>query len=264
MESALYESTYHLEDAHWWFAGRRAIVCDAVRRALNGASRRPRILDLGCGTGRNLQALRELGAPVGLDIEALALRYSRERGMQRLVQARAEALPLRDESFDGVLALDLLEHLEDDVAGAREMFRVLRPQGLLIVSVPAYQWLWGPQDDVSHHCRRYTPGALVDSLRAAGFRIVRLTHVNLLLLPLILAGRIYLRATRTHVETENTLHPGWSNGLLRRIFSSERFLLRRGDLPLGVSIFCLARKLPISDPETPASYADRCAASVAS
>lgn len=242
MEPALYESTYSLEDAHWWFAGRRAIVFDQVRQAINGAVR-PRILDIGCGTGRNLVELDQIGAAVGLDLESRALQLCRRRGDRPLVQACAESLPLRSESFDLVLALDLLEHLDDDLAGAREMLRVLRPNGIFVASVPAYTWLWGPQDDVSHHRRRYRPQDFARVLERAGFRIVRLTHTNLLLLPLILAGRAYLRARSKRVDTENDLHPGWSNEVLRRVFSSERFLLRRTDLPLGVSMLCVAQKV---------------------
>lgn len=242
MELKLYESTYKVEDSHWWFVGRRAVVFDQLARVLNGAGgkARPRILDLGCGTGRNLVELRRLGDPVGLDMEARALSFSRRRGMPQLVQSRAETLPFRDASFDVVMALDLLEHLDDDVAGAREILRVLRPGGYLVAFVPAYQWLWGPQDDVSHHRRRYTPRAFAAVLRRGGFRIERLTHANLLLLPLITAGRVYLRLARRRVETENTLHPGWSNAILRTIFLAERRLLRLGDLPLGVSLLGVA------------------------
>jgi SAM-dependent methyltransferase len=186
--------------------------------------------------------LQEFGEPVGLDLEGRALELSRERGARSLVQASAEALPFVDDCFDAVLALDILEHLDDDLAGTSEIARVLRPGAQLVVFAPAYRWLWGPQDDVSHHRRRYTPRSLASVIEKAGFRITRMTHANLLLLPLILAGRVILRATRKHVETENTLAPGWSNGLLRTVFCAERHLLRKADLPLGVSLLCVATK----------------------
>jgi SAM-dependent methyltransferase len=242
VDPKLYDTIYETEDTHWWYVARRAIVFDELRRVLDGGAFRPRILDLGCGTGRNLVELQTIGEPVGLDLERRALCFSLERGTRSLVQSAAEALPFRAESFDVVMALDLLEHLDDDIGGAREVARVLRPGGHFVVFVPAYQWLWGPQDDVSHHRRRYTPHSIRQVLRAGGFRLRRLTHANLLLLPLILAGRQYLRIARRRVETENRLHPSWSNGMLASIFLAERHLLRWADLPLGVSLLGVATK----------------------
>ena len=262
MDLGLYDITYNVEDVHWWFAGRRAIVFDELRRVLghpsgngystaaNGTDRStnshdapPRILDLGCGTGRNLVELEHVGEPVGLDLESRALSYCRQRGRRLLVQSSAENLPFLSESYEIVTALDLLEHLDDDVAGAREVWRVLRPGGRFLLFVPAYHWLWGPQDDISHHRRRYSAPQLRSIIRRAGFRIERLTHANLFLLPLILAGRRYLRMTGTRVESENNLHPGWANGLLKSIFTAERHVLRRANLPLGVSLLCVATKV---------------------
>jgi len=243
VDLALYDSTYQVENGHWWFAGRRAIVFDQVRAVLNGsASPRSAVLDLGCGTGRNLLELTQFGRAVGLDIEERALLWSRKRQLAELVRSTAEVLPFRDEAFHSVMALDLLEHLDDDVSGVREVWRVLRRGGHFFVFVPAYRWLWGPQDDVSHHRRRYTPPLLRSVLRSGGFAVDRLTHANLLLLPLILGGRLFLRASRTKLDTENRLHPNWSNGMLRRVFASERFMLRHFDLPLGVSLLCVATK----------------------
>jgi SAM-dependent methyltransferase len=248
VDLSLYESTYQVEDTHWWFVGRRAVVFDELKRAMcdrlhgNGQGARPRILDLGCGTGRNLTELARIGDAVGLDLEFRALEFCRQRGLRSVTQACAERLPFQDETFEAVTALDLLEHLDDDVAGAREVFRVLRPGGHFLAFVPAYHWLWGPQDDVSHHRRRYTPRIIGNTLSAAGFRVHRLTHANLFLLPAILAGRRYLRATGHRVDSENALHPNWSNGVLREIFSFERNILRWTDLPMGVSILCVASK----------------------
>ena len=248
MDLSLYETTYQVEDTHWWFVGRRAVVFDELRRVLgedrNGTqpAARPRILDLGCGTGRNLTELEQIGDAVGLDLEARALEFCHQRGHNAVAQARAERQPFRDATFDAVMALDLLEHLDDDVAGVREVLRVLRPGGHFLAFVPAYRWLWGPQDDVSHHRRRYTPDMIARTLRTAGLTVHRLTHANLLLLPAILAGRRYLRATQRRVDSENALHPGWSNGVLREIFSVERHILRWTDLPMGVSILCVASK----------------------
>jgi SAM-dependent methyltransferase len=233
---------YDVEDTHWWFAGRRTIIFDQIRRLLDRAISRPRILDLGCGTGRNLVEAKTIGEPVGVDLEARALQFCRRRGLSALVQAGAERLPFKDDAFDIVMALDLLEHLDDDRTGVREAHRILRLGGHFIVFAPAYRWLWGPQDDVSHHHRRYTARSLARVLESVGFRIARLTHANLFLLPAILVGRLFLRAVDARLETENRLHPPWSNGLLRNVFTLERHLLRVGNLPLGVSLLCVATK----------------------
>jgi ubiquinone/menaquinone biosynthesis C-methylase UbiE len=261
VDLGLYDITYNVEDVHWWFAGRRAIVFEELQRILerrtgNGhAAARAghdvqlnhhdadsRILDLGCGTGRNLVELERVGEPIGLDLESRALDYCRQRGRRMLVQSSAERLPFRSESFDIVTALDLLEHIDDDLAGAREVWRVLRPGGHFLLFVPAYRWLWGPQDDISHHRRRYSAPQLRSVIQRAGFRVRRLTHANLFLLPFILAGRRLLRMTGAQVSSENNLHPAWTNGALRSIFMAERHLLRRADLPLGVSLMCVASK----------------------
>lgn len=242
MDPSLYDTTFAQEESHWWFAARRAIVFDQLRPLRSRVPAEARILDVGCGTGRNLLELQRLGQSVGIDIEQRPLAYTRSRGLNDLVQASADRLPFHDETFEIVTMLDLLEHLDDDVAGASEVYRVLKPGGVAVIFVPAYRWLWGPQDDVSHHRRRYTPFALRRTLQAAGFDIVRLSHANLLLLPLVLAGRAVLRASRRHVDTENGLHPSWSNNLLRSIFRAELYLLRAINLPLGVSLLCIVRK----------------------
>jgi SAM-dependent methyltransferase len=266
LDLGLYDTIYKIEDSHWWFVGRRAIVFDQLRRVLHGTGVRPRILDLGCGTGRNIVTLQEFGDAVGLDLEERALELSWERGVRSLVQASAEALPFLDDSFDVVLALDLLEHLDDDLAGASEIARVLRPGAQLLVFAPAYRWLWGHQDVVSHHHRRYTPRSLAGVIESAGLRISRLTHANLLLLPLILGGRVWLRAARKHVATENTLASGWSNGLLRRVFCAERYFLRKANLPLGVSLLCVATRDGMADADQPSISVrtSQCAASAVS
>ena len=255
MDLALYDTTYRVEDEHWWFAGRRAIVFSELDRVVNqergikdalslsDMKPRHRILDLGCGTGRNLVELEKFGGSVGLDVESKALSYCRERGRDMLVQASAESLPFRSTSFDLVIALDLLEHLDDDIESARDVWRILQPGGQFILFVPAYRWLWGPQDDVSHHRRRYTPQRLNAVLHQAGFRVDRVTHANLFLLPIILAGRRYLRVMHKSVDTENNLHPSWLNGFLRLIFSTERYLLKFVNLPLGVSLLAVATKV---------------------
>lgn len=245
METDYFARLYGLEEGHWWHATRRRMVLDQVRRACGDGGRGGglRLLDVGCGTGRMLTELGRLGRATGADLSDEALRFCRERGHERVLKADLCHLPFPDGAFDVVTALDVLEHVEDHVGALAECRRVLAPGGRLFIFVPAHRWLWSLQDEVSHHVRRYTTGTLRSAVRAAGLAIERLTYVNLFLLPVIVAGRLWLRVLLRFrdVEDENQLHPGWSNGLLRRIFGAEVPLLRRGDLPMGASVLCVAR-----------------------
>ncbi|HZG53808.1 MAG TPA: class I SAM-dependent methyltransferase, partial [Pyrinomonadaceae bacterium] len=159
MERHTYAIMYEVEGSHWWFAGRRRILESFIRSivaALNLQGRaRPRILDVGCGTGANLEMLAQFGEAEGVDVSEDALAFCRARGLGQVKLGAAEQLPYADASFDLVTALDVVEHLDDDAAGLREMRRVLRPGGRALLFVPAFMWLWGVQDDVSHHRRRY-------------------------------------------------------------------------------------------------------------
>jgi len=245
MESELYDVISRTEADHWWYVGRRRIVFDWVERCLRG-SRDPAILDIGCGTGFNLEELRRrrLGGVVGLDLSAKALGYCRTRGLRRLVQGDAARLPCRDASFDIVLALDLIEHVEDDRAALAGLMRTLKPGGHLIVFTPAFPFLWSVQDRVSHHFRRYTRSELRAKLQAAGYTVDKLSYANTLLFPLVAAGRLALRLSgrAERVTSENELHPAWSNAFLTAVFSTERHLLRWTDLPVGVSLLAVATR----------------------
>ena len=259
MESDYFARLYGLEEAHWWHATRRRMVLDQVRRAC-GEGGGLRVLDVGCGTGRMLTELGRLGRATGADLSDEALRFCRERGHDRVLKADLCHLPFPDDAFDLVTALDVLEHVEDHVGALAECRRVLAPGGRLFIFVPAHRWLWSLQDEVSHHVRRYTTGSLRAALRDAGLSVERLTYVNLFLLPVIVAGRLWLRVLLRFrdVEDENQLHPGWSNGLLSRIFGAEVGLLRRCDLPMGASVLCVARS-----PEAPGGRPDAEPAGVA-
>ena len=157
MQQHTYSIMYEVEGKHWWFAGRRRIIAGFVEKVCRDMGKlRPRILDVGCGTGANLQMLAQFGAAEGVDVSTEALDFCRARGLAEVKQGAAESLPFADASFDLVTGLDVVEHLDDDIAGLSEMRRVLRPDGRAVLFVPAFMFLWGVQDDISHHRRRYT------------------------------------------------------------------------------------------------------------
>src|SRR6266850_2699521 len=243
MQQHTYSIMYEVEEHHWWFIGRRRIIerfVAAVCREMG--KRKPRILDVGCGTGANLQMLAQHGESEGVDVSSEALEFCRARGLAKVKQGAAESLPYEDASFDLVTGLDVIEHLDDDVAGLKEMRRVLRPGGRAVLFVPAFMFLWGVQDDISHHRRRYTLPDLKRKLREAGLTVERATYANLTFFAPILMGRLLMRLIGWRPASENNITISALNGLLGRIFSVESWWLRRLNFPFGVSIVCVAKR----------------------
>jgi SAM-dependent methyltransferase len=243
MQLHTYGVLYRVEETHWWHTARRRIVVDWIE------SRYPDsidldVLDAGCGTGAMLLQLAHLGSVEGVDMSDEALDFCRQRGLVNVRKADVLRLPFPDSSFDIVTSLDVLEHLDDDVDALSEWRRVLKPGGRLFIFVPAHQWLWSLQDDVSEHRRRYTYGSLRKAILGAGLAIERESYVSAFLLPVIYLGRQWLKVLKRFrkTDTENDLHPAWSNGILRRIFELEIPVLRRMNFPIGASLLCVAVK----------------------
>ena len=244
MQQHTYSIMYQVEGAHWWFVGRRRIIESFLERICPGLkSTQPRILDIGCGTGANLEMLSQFGDAEGVDVSAEALAFCRERGLGNVRQGEAEHLPWEDGSFDLVTGLDVVEHLDDDVAGLREMRRVLRPGGYAFLFVPAFMFLWGVQDDISHHRRRYTLKGLQQAAREAGLEIERATYANISFFLPVLMGRVLMRLTRIRPASENNINIKALNGVFGRIFGAESSILRHMNLPFGVSAICVARRI---------------------
>jgi SAM-dependent methyltransferase len=246
MQQHTYSIMYEVEGTHWWFAGRRRILESFLERIiadLKIKDRPPRILDVGCGTGANLEMLSRFGEAEGVDVSEDALAFCHARGLERVRLGAAEQLPYEDGSFDLVTALDVVEHLDDDAAGLREMRRVLRPDGRALFFVPAFMFLWGVQDDISHHRRRYRLPQLLKTVRAAGFEIERATYANITFFAPILLGRALMRVTGLRPASENNITVSSLNGLFGRLLGAESVLLRRANLPFGVSALCVARRV---------------------
>jgi SAM-dependent methyltransferase len=243
MEQHTYSIMYKIEGSHWWFAGRRRIIEGFLKRIVASLGKpSPDILDVGCGTGANLELLGQFGPARGVDVSEDALAFCRQRGLTDVRLGEAERLPYDDASFDLVTGLDVVEHLDDDLAGLREMYRILRPNGRALLFVPAFMFLWGVQDDVSNHRRRYTLKEINDTVRAAGFEIERATYANITFFFPILFGRLLMKLTGFRPESENNLTIGFLNKPLGMLFGSEAWFLRSVNLPFGVSAICVARK----------------------
>ena len=244
MEHHTYGIMNDVEDKHWWFVGRRAILESFLRgvvEKLKPAGGSPKILDVGCGTGANLEMLAQFGQSEGVDVSDDALEFCKTKGL-KVHKGLAEELPFPDESFDLVTALDVVEHLDDDVAGLREMRRVLKSDGKTLIFVPAFMWLWGVQDDISNHRIRYTRRQIVERLEKAGFKVERATYANITFFLPILIGRVIMKVTGIKPESENNVNVSALNGFFGSIFSSERFWLKKANFPFGVSIVIVAGK----------------------
>lgn len=271
MDPREYEQMFALEERHWWYRALRRRIIGALRtarrRGLLAAGRTAPLvcLDAGCGTGMNLQALCELGPreldrpiePHGFDASALALRLAARRGLVRLACASVEAIPWPDGCADLVLSADVIYHrgVRDDVAALREMARCLRPGGLLVVNVPAFEWLRSAHDVAIHTARRYTRGRIEARLREAGLEPVRVAYWNWLLFP-PLAGVRLARALLLGRRTDRGPSegdaapasdladvPGPLNGLLNALLACEA-RLGWASAPAGLSLLALARKPP--------------------
>ena len=246
MEERFYDEYFDIEERHWWFAGRRRIIGSVLDRELNVVDDRV-ALDVGCGTGFMLGFLGRWAEVTGTDADSTAIAYCRKRGYGNVRQLEGESLPFDDEAFDLVSAFDVLEHIPDDGRMAREMARVLRPGGTMILTVPAYPALWGPQDEISHHCRRYGRGELRLLVSGSGLELQRLTAFNTILFPPIALIRLGRRLAPFKARGEarsdfEMTKPGRLNDLLARIFAMEAPLIERMNLPIGVSFLALARK----------------------
>lgn len=238
-----YPILFRVEQSHWWYTGRRRIIASFVESICRQVTdRRPRILDVGCGTGANLLLLSKYGDAEGVDVSDDALAFCRERGLDQVTKGAGEELPHADETFDLVTAFDVVEHMDDDLAGLREMYRVLRPGGHALLFVPTFMFLWGVQDDVSNHRRRYRLPELRRVLEQAGFEIERSTYANITFFLPILLVRKLMRLTGIKTSTENSINVSALNGVFGALFGTESTVLRYTNLPFGVSGLCVARK----------------------
>jgi SAM-dependent methyltransferase len=233
---------YALEDIHWWFRGRRDVIGALIERIALPAS--PRILDAGCGTGRNLVEFGPLGRASGVDPSADAVAFCRERGLGDVRQSGIEALPFDANTFDLLLACDVIEHIPDDLGALQELRRVAVAGGTLLITVPAYQWLWTEHDVQLHHIRRYTERLLRSRVLAAGWDIVHSTFFNSIALPVVAGARLVEKFSPSrHGQTDLDRTPESLNGVLHLPMKLEARMIQRGiRLPAGVSLGMLCRK----------------------
>jgi len=236
-----YDVENKVESFHWWFVVRRKLlklILSFVNIPTNCLT-----LDIGCGTGSNLKALVSAGLyPIGLDQSIYVLTLVKEKIDCPLLVGDLNKLPLKTNSVGLIIAMDIFEHLQEDVVGICESYRVLGEGGLLIVTVPAFKFLWGIQDEVTGHRRRYSRKEIVKKLREAGFDILKSSYFNFFLFFPILFARCIIRLFGFKIKSENEVNFPLINFFLKVIFSLELYVLKYFSFPFGVSIFCIARK----------------------
>ena len=235
--------TLSVEDRHWWYRGRRRVV----GRVLAGLGLPPgaRILDAGCGGGGNFATLARFGRVTGLEPDAGARAAAQERGLGEVAEGGLAALPFEDGSFNVATALDVIEHLDDDRGALGELRRVLVEGGFLVVTVPAYQWLWSPHDVANEHRRRYARRQLLAVAEAAGWHPVQVSYFNSLLLPIVAAHRLRQRrrlGEQAPPVSDFERTPAWVDGLLELPFRVEAALISAGvRVPAGLSLLGVFR-----------------------
>jgi SAM-dependent methyltransferase len=238
-----YAEMYKLENFYWWFVARRKLL-ESLIKGIARSTPRPLILDVGCGTGINFTVLSHYGETFSSDASEEALRFGRARGIRLPVRARVESLPFPAASFNVITALDVLEHIDNDMEALAELWRVASEEGWLLITVPAYGFLWSEHDEALHHRRRYAASELRNKLTRAGFEVERVTYyITFLFFPILMVRFLQSVFKRSiYPKTSHIILPTWLNSLLIGILGLERFLLRWVNFPFGVSLVCLARK----------------------
>ena len=232
------------QEKWWWTLGRRALVTSLWSRyGKNKVS--AAILDIGCGAGTMVEELARFGVVYGVDVSKAAVDYCHGRGLNSVTLGDASALPYQDERFDLVTSIDVLEHVDDDVSALRETYRVCRRGGMLIATVPAFNFLWSRRDEQLHHKRRYNLEQFRSRVSRAGFKVIRTTYINLpFFIPLFLmikTGQLSSKKAPS-LKMDYALVPPPLNRIGVRVVQYEARLLSHTNLPIGTSIACVSVK----------------------
>ncbi|MBI4631466.1 MAG: class I SAM-dependent methyltransferase [Chloroflexi bacterium] len=241
MDASEYDNIAQLEDAHWWYRGMAAISLDLIRSQLRAPIR---FLDAGCGTGGMLRRLSPFGVGFGIDFSPLALAHAHRKIPNDLCRASITQLPFTNDSFDLITSFDVLYHraIADDQTALNEIARLLKPNGIALIRLPAFESLRGAHDQLVHTRQRYTANELRQKLNKAGFKIKRLTYANFFLFIPIYLTRTWQLSHSKKESSDVELPSSVINSILESLLTIESLLIRYVDLPFGVSLFALAMK----------------------
>ncbi|HEX8578994.1 MAG TPA: class I SAM-dependent methyltransferase [Allosphingosinicella sp.] len=241
MDRRVYDRMAELDERHWWYRARRDILADLITRKI-ALPEDARILEIGCGTGHNLEMLQRFGRADGIEIDPAARTMAEQRLGRPIGSAPLPQLTgVEDGAYDVVALLDVLEHVEEDHEALLSIARKLKPGGKILITVPAHPWMWSAHDEVNHHKRRYTRKGLQQVLVAAGLEIELLSWFNSLLFPLAAAARFAGRITGNK-DSDDKMPPKALNSLFETIFGLERYALGRMPLSPGVSLVAIVSR----------------------
>ncbi len=240
MRKDLYADLVNLEDKHWWHISKRRIVTEFIR--IYAKSKKLNLLDIGCGTGRNLDQFRKFGHTFGLDSSKDAINICKKRGLINTTLGKAEKTPYKNNFFDIITILDVLEHTNDDKS-IKEIRRILKKGGLLIGTVPAFDWLWSKWDEILHHKRRYTAERLDKLLSNHKFNIIKISYMYaFLVIPIFLIRTIKSFFFRQYYSSDFKLSLPFIDPILEKLAHIEFFIIKKTYLPFGLSIIFVAKK----------------------
>jgi SAM-dependent methyltransferase len=246
MEPNYYKRYYHLERKNWWFLVREGIIKEQLQKQTAHFKQPLKILNIGASTGRTSEFLQAFGEVYSIEYDYECCVFTREKTGLDIIHGSITELPFPDATFDVVCAYDVIEHVENERKATEEMLRVCKPNGVLHITVPAFDFLWGHHDEVNHHFRRYTKGSLLACFAKASTQLVYSTYFNtILFLPIalfrVLVNLLGLKREKTTSDFDVLPHPLASSALYH-IFNIERYLLRYFKLPVGVSVMAIWRK----------------------
>jgi ubiquinone/menaquinone biosynthesis C-methylase UbiE len=241
MDTYLYEDLYLLEETHFWHRSKRSRVYQLLSTYLH--AKHPRILDVGCGTGKNVEVFGKLGESWGIDIAKEAIYFCKKRGLKNVKLARSEKIPFKDAYVDAVTLLDVLEHVEEDPT-LSEIYRILKPGGICVISVPANPALWSQWDVVLHHKRRYTKDMLLYACERNMFHVEYLTGMQTyLVVPAVVVRYVKARLYKgKEYPSDFTVNSKILNEVLYGIARTEQAITNVIRLPQGLSYLAVVRK----------------------
>lgn len=245
MEINKYEEMEELEKFHWWFIYRQKILKFFLKNYLLDLNKAANIIDIGCGTGGNIQILSEYFDNItGIDNNDLAINYCREKGFENIIKGELPELTMiEDDSADLILLFDVLEHVDDDEFSLSVMSNKLKDNGYLLMTVPAFNFLWSQHDTDFHHKRRYNLKILKKLIQKLGFKIIKASYIYFLLFPLILFMRILKQFFKNLAKKDDfQLNNKFLNLFIIKFLSIEKLLLKWINFPFGSSIIILAKK----------------------